>query len=287
VAVSGELFNIGQADRPDVLEVEIQAQRAALDLARAQTHQARIWRSLTAAVGAPELPLRPLAGDLEADPTGLSREAVVARVLAASPEVRLARLNVDRAQAALDRVRAERIPNLFVRTRVGYNAESFAPGKDVGFEAGVEVGMPLPLFDRQQGNVQTAEADLEHARAEVRRLELALRTELEAALTGYEDARGEVEQYRREILPRAEQSVALYRRGFERMAAAYPQVLIAQRTLYEARAEYTRALVALRRGAALLEGMLLAGGLEAPFHGSVQMPPPTGHIPAAGGRAAE
>jgi outer membrane protein, heavy metal efflux system len=212
---------------------------------------------------------------------------VMARVLTESPEVRRAQANVDRARAARERVRAERVPNLFVRSKLGYNAEPSASGKDVGFEAGIEIGVPLPLFDRQQGNLRSAEADLEHAQREVERLGLVLRTQLAAALKSYADARVEVERYRREIVPRAEQSVALYRRSFGRMAAAYPQVLIAQRSLYRVRAEYILALVDLWRSATALDGLLLEGGLDAPFHSTVQMPPPTGHLPTPAGRPAD
>jgi cobalt-zinc-cadmium efflux system outer membrane protein len=287
VEISEELYSVGQADRPDVLEVEMQAQRTEGELAKARSHQRRIWRVLAATVGDPTLPLGRLEGDLELAPPSLDAEAVVAKVLRESPEVRLAQVNLTRARAAADRVRAERIPNLFVRTKLGYNSESYAPGKDVGFEAGVEIGIPLPLFDRQQGNLTSAEADREHARAEVRRLELAIRTELATALRAYEDAREEAARYRQEILPRAEQSVTLYSKGFQQMAAAYPQVLIAQRSLAQARVEYTQALVDLWRGATLLDGMLLSGGLDAPFHSSVSQPPATGHVPTSGGRVAD
>jgi cobalt-zinc-cadmium efflux system outer membrane protein len=265
----------------------MQSQRADLELKKTRSQQQRVWRVLAAAVGDPALPLAPLEGDLTSNLPRVDGEAVAARMLRESPEIRQTQVNVQRAQAALERVRAERIPNFFVRTRVGYNSEAFAPGKDVGFETGVEIGVPLPIFDRHQGNLVTAQADLEHARGEVRRLELTLRSELASALRSYEDARAEVEGYEREILPRAQKSFELYRARFRQMAAAYPQVLIAQRTLFQTRTEYTRALVELWRTAALLEGMLLSGGLDAPFHTSVTQPPATGHLPASAGRAIE
>jgi len=228
-----------------------------------------------------------LDGDLTANPPRLDGDAVLARVLRDSPEIRQAQVNVERARAALERVRAERIPNLFVRTRLGYNSEQNTPGKAVGFETGIEIGVPLPLFDRQQGNLATAQADLEHAQAEQRRLELTLRSDLATVIRTYEDARVEVERYEREILPRAQQSYDLYRKGFQQMAAAYPQVLIAQRLVFQSRAEYTQALVEVWRTASLLEGMLLSGGLEAPFHSAVQPPPATGPIPSSSGRPGE
>jgi outer membrane protein TolC len=46
------------------------------------------------------------------------------------------------------------------------------------------------------------------------------------------------------------------------MAAAYPQVLIAQRMLQRTRVEYVQALVAVWRSAILLDGLLLRGGLD-------------------------
>ena len=287
VGVSGQLYNVGQADRPDVLEVEIQAQRAEIELSKAQSQQQRVWRMLAAVVGEPTLPMTKLDGDLTSNPPRLDGDAVLARVLRDSPEIRQAQVNVERARAALERVRAERIPNLFVRTRLGYNSEQNTPGKAVGFETGIEIGVPLPLFDRQQGNLATAQADLEHAQAEQRRLELTLRSDLATVIRTYEDARVEVERYEREILPRAQRSYDLYRKGFQQMAAAYPQVLIAQRLVFQSRAEYTQALVELWRTASLLEGMLLSGGLEAPFHSAVQPPPATGPIPSSGGRPGE
>jgi cobalt-zinc-cadmium efflux system outer membrane protein len=96
-----------------------------------------------------------------------------------------------------------------------------------------------------------------------------------------------VARYEREIVPRAQRSYELYRRSFQQMAAAYPQVLIAQRTLYQSRVEHVQALVDLWRGATVLDGMLLSGGLDAPFHSSVQLPPPTGHVPTAASRAVD
>src|SRR5262249_9731935 len=57
VGVSGQLFNVGQADRPDVLDVEIQSQRAEIELSKAQSQQQRVWRMLSAVVGEPTLPM--------------------------------------------------------------------------------------------------------------------------------------------------------------------------------------------------------------------------------------
>jgi cobalt-zinc-cadmium efflux system outer membrane protein len=154
VEISEELFNIGQADRPDVLEVEVEAARAELEVARAETELARAWQALAAMVGDPGLPRRPLVGDLEAELPVVDVEAVRVQLLRDSPELKVARARLERTRAALERARADRIPNFFVRGGLGYNFERFNGGGDVGVEAFFELGIPLPIFDRNQGQHQ-------------------------------------------------------------------------------------------------------------------------------------
>lgn len=264
VEISEQLYNIGQADRPDVLEVSIEAERADLELARAENDLGRVWHELAAMVGQPDLPLQPLAGDLEADLPVVDETAVRARILNESPELKIARTRVEHAKASLARARADRIPNFFVRAGAGYNAERSSLGRDVGPEFRLEVGVPLPIFDRNQGNITTAESQLRLAEAELRRIELTLRTRLAGSLRSYRDALGVAERYRAGVLLRAQQSYQLYLDRFQQMAAAYPQVLIAKRTLGQVRAEFVRSLVDLRQQAVVLDGLLLTGGLDAP-----------------------
>ena len=71
-------------------------------------------------------------------------------------------------------------------------------------------------------------------------------------------------QYEKQIVPQAQSAYDLYRTSFRAMAAAYPQVLIAQRTLFQVRVEYVHALVNTWQNAVLLRGYLLNGALDAP-----------------------
>jgi cobalt-zinc-cadmium efflux system outer membrane protein len=171
---------------------------------------------------------------------------------------------VEHAKASLARVRADRIPNFFIRAGAGYSFERTEAGRDVGSEFRVEVGVPLPIFDRNQGTIVQAEAQQRVAEAELRRLELGLRSRLAAAFRSYRDARRTVERYRAVVLGAAQQSYELFSARAQEMAAAYPQVMIARRTLGQVRAEHVRALIEARHAAVLLEGFLLTGGLDAP-----------------------
>src|SRR6202163_230403 len=68
VETSRQLANVGQADAPDVLESEVEAQQAQLAVTMAEQNQQRVWKALAAVVGNPRLPLMKIEGNLEDTP---------------------------------------------------------------------------------------------------------------------------------------------------------------------------------------------------------------------------
>jgi cobalt-zinc-cadmium efflux system outer membrane protein len=264
VQTSEQLYNVGQADRPDVIEVQIEAQRAQVEAQRAEHEVDRAWEALAAMVGQPDLSRATLVGDLEAALPEVDEASIRTRIIEGSPELKIAHARVEHAKASLARARAERIPNFFVRAGAGYNSEHYAPGKDVGAEFRVELGVPLPIFDRNLGNITTAEGQLKVAEGELRRIELSLRTRVASAMRNYRDALRGVEGYRQGVLAQSQQAYEMYLRRFRQMAASYPQVLIAQRALAQVRVDYVRTLVDLWQNATLLNGLLLMDGLTSP-----------------------
>ena len=265
VTVSQQLFNVGAADRPDLLEGEIEAQQAQLALVGARNSQDRTWRRLAQVVGDPTLVPQPLAGNIDAVLPTLDRERALETLVRDSPELRAAKAAVERAELALQRARKEPFPDLIVRAGPRYNRELLELGpQPVGWEAFVDIGLTVPLFDRNQGNVAVADAELVHARAEVVRLELTLRSRLADVFEQYSTALQRAHVYRTEIVPRAQEAHNLFRTRFRETAAAYPQVLIAQRTLVQVTEDYLDALEVGWRAVVQIQGLLLMGGLDAP-----------------------
>ena len=264
VTTSRQLQNVGQADLPDVLEIEIEEHNAEIALMSARNEQRQIWVQLASVVGDPTLNITPLEGDLENLPA-FDAQQTLARLLAESPEVKIANAEITRAEFALQRARREPIPNLNIEGGLHYNRELLEVGqRPIGTQGSIAVGIRLPLFDRNQGNVEAARADLERAQRETDRVALSLRSRLAVALRQYQDAQIIVEKYRVEMLPRARRAYELYLAGFRQMAAAYPQALIAQRTLLQLQDGYDEALSDLWGRAVEIEGLLLEGGLQAP-----------------------
>ncbi len=268
VEITKELYNVGQADRPDQLEIEIEAERSEIDFLRAQNDWLRSWRSLAAMVGNPELAPARLADGPEDGLAALNEVQLLDTLLTGSPEFRVAQAGVERARAVLSRARAERIPDLFLRGGLGYNYERFdqlppaTAGRRKGAEGRLEVGINVPIFNRNQGGIAAAEAELAIAERDLERLQLVLRSRFASGLREYRNAQQMVERYRTQVVPRARTGYQMYLSSFRQMAAAYPQVLIAQRTLFQVEVEYARALIQLRQAAVGLRGFLLEGGLD-------------------------
>jgi cobalt-zinc-cadmium efflux system outer membrane protein len=179
--------------------------------------------------------------------------------------VKAARAAVERADAALARTRREPAPDLVLRGGPRYNRELLeVNGQPVGWEAAVDVGITIPLFNRNQGAVAASRAELGRVRNDVTRLELVLRSRFADAFDGYLTNLRRAETYKTEIMPRADQSYRLYLARYRDMAAAYPQVLVAQRTLFQASEQYVTAAEMAWMASLQLQGLLVEGGLDAP-----------------------
>ena len=162
------------------------------------------------------------------------------------------------------------------------NGELLEPvRRAVGLQGFAEVGVQIPIFNRNQGNVQAARANIDRAQEERKRVDLALRERSAFVLQMYRNSRIMVEQYRNQLLPRAQKAYELIVQKYGLMTASYPQVLITQRTLFQLQSDYISALEALWMNAIGLRGFLLTDGLEAPARpGEIDMPIREINLPA-------
>src|SRR3984957_8019127 len=274
VETSRQLANVGQADTPDVLESEVESQQAELAVTMAEQNQLRVWKALSAVVGNPRLPLMRLEGKLEDTPSVKADERVE-KIVNESPAVRIADLGVKRAEAALGRANRESIPDLQIRAGMQQNNELlFEPnGKSVGLQGFADVGVRIFIFNRNQGNISTAKADIERAKREVERVKLVLRERAASVVQNYTFSQTAVDRYKNQMIPRAQKAYEMYTKKYQEMAAAYPQVLIAQRTLMQLEVSYIAALETFATSSVSLQSYMLTDGLEAPSQpGGIDQP---------------
>lgn len=268
------LMNTGQADETEVLETEVEAQRARMSARMQENTLREEWRSLAAAIGQPELPLATVAGDLEKDWPELNEEQAVEAIAQQSPAVRMADAAETRAQSVLARAKRDPVPDVLVRGGLEYNHETLGSVPYAkGWEGLAEVSLQIPVFNRNQGNVAAANADIERAGQEKRRISLTLRERAATVVDQYANARLMAVEYRDEMLPRAKKAYSLMVDKYGQMLASYPRVLDSQRKLYELQIEYIAALEGVWTSGLALQGFLLTDGLEAPARpGEVDRP---------------
>jgi cobalt-zinc-cadmium efflux system outer membrane protein len=256
VRAADALLTAMEVSRVDVLQARIEADGARLLLVRAQNRELAAWRRLAAVLGAPDLPLRQLSGDLETGLPELSWSQSLGRLLAESPELATAQALVGRAQWSLRRATAEPIPNIDTQSSVQYDD---ATGFSV---ANVQIGVPYPLFNANQGNIRRMQSELISAKAEVSRLQLSLQNRLATAFERYTNARAQVQIYAQQILPSARQSLELVAIGYRQGEFNYLTLLTAQRTFFQTNQAYLEALREQWQSAIAIDTLLLGESLQ-------------------------
>ena len=121
---------------------------------------------------------------------------------------------------------------------------------------------------------------MDRAQREVERVKLALRERAASVVQSYTYSQTAVARYKNEMIPRAQKAYDMYGKKYQQMAAAYPQVLIAQRTLMQLEVSYVNALESFATNSVALEAYLLTDGLEAPSQpGEIDRPVREMNIP--------
>ena len=174
----------------------------------------------------------------------------IRRRLATAPVLTRARLEVDRRSALAELERTRRISNVTVSIGAQRVEEL---GRN---QAIVGLSVPLPLFDRNQGNLLEALRRTDKARDELAATEIRLSTELAQAHERLKALSLEVSSLQTEILPGAQSAYEAASKGYELGKFSFLEVLDAQRTFFQARSQYLRALADAHRAAAEIDRVL-------------------------------
>ena len=239
--VAQQLHNIGQADDTEVLQAEIEDQQAEIGVVTEENNLRRLWTGLLAVIGNPGVPAGGVTGGLDTGLPQLSEERALDSILKDSPAVKIAQAGVARAEATLKRARVETIPDIELKGGLQQNSESLGCGK-VGLQGFAEIGVELHIFDRNQGNVQAARAEVERARHELQRVDLDLRDQTSSMYRDYQNAKVIADRYGTEILPRARKAYELMLQRYGLTLASFTSVLNLQRMLFRLETDYIAAL---------------------------------------------
>lgn len=244
-----------QGNRVDLLQSRVEARSARILLENSKNDKTAAWRSLSAIVGVSDLKESPIAGDLNAKLPEIEFDQTFEGLKAESPEVAAAQIRVDRARLALQRAFAERKPNVEVQASVQHDN---ATEDEI---AGIQAGIPLPFWNRNQGGIRHAQAEVVAAESDVSRVEQSLKRRLAKAFQRYENAKQQVKSYELDILPDAKASLDLVTAGYTAGEFGYFILLTSQRTYFQTNLAYLESLRELNRERAIIDGLLLTTSL--------------------------
>jgi len=190
-------------------------------------------------------------GELRRDVTSISRDALRDRALASRPDVLALRRDEARSAADLRLQIAEGKVDYTLSGEVHHQHQPGPPDAS-GFLYGVYASVPLPIFNRNQGEVARARQEGLQITARLRALEADVAQEVDAAFESYGAARDVVQTIEAQMLSQAgdvrRTTEYAYRRGemsFVEFLDAVRTFNETMRTYNEARAEYARSLYTL------------------------------------------
>jgi cobalt-zinc-cadmium efflux system outer membrane protein len=224
---------LGESPRLDLVRTEtevLNAQRAR-DSAAVRVTQAKL--ALANLIGIPPGDVYALRGGIGGEPALPTLESLRDQITRDNPQIQQALAEQERARSRLQLERDLRMPAPTLQA--GYLQE---PDKEV---TRFGLALPLPLFNRREGQIAEALAEAKVADAQLRARELALTRELDAVYGRFLIARQQVETFEGGLLERAQRTLeaaeAAYRFG-ERGIIEY---LDAQRTFRAVRQDYVNA----------------------------------------------
>ncbi|SOY68126.1 TolC family protein [Cupriavidus taiwanensis] len=236
---------------------------APLEATRARVEQANAELELAEATGALQSARQSLAalwgdsvprfaqarGDLDALPSRPAPAALQA-ALEDSPLLEASRLAAERSRADVAVQRSRQYPDVTVSLGAKRDNEANRNMAVLG------VAIPLPLFDRNQGNLYAALRRADGAQDAHAATRVRLQGELKQASTQLSVSRAAAQTLQASVLPAAEQAYAAASRGFEAGKFNFLDVLDAQRTLFQARIRYLDVLARTYDAAASIDRIL-------------------------------
>jgi outer membrane protein, heavy metal efflux system len=186
------------------------------------------WKQLVADMGIRQLPLGAVEGQVDRLIPYYDYDEVLAHVLHNHTNILTARANLDQARYNLKFARVTPVPDVEVRADL-WKEHMIQPFQNYFT---LSVGIPFPIWDRNQGNIMNASAAMVRAVEGPHAAEVTLTTNLATAYATYKNNLFAMDYYRRNILP---DQVRYYRGVFQRRridpTAAFGDLVQAQQML--------------------------------------------------------
>ena len=251
-----------EGTRTDYLQAKVQLETVRLNFEEAELRYAAAWEQLATMIGEPSMQPVPLVGDLSEDVPKLDLETCWQELLAQSPQLRAAECELGHGWATLREARAIAVPNVTLQAVADYDRATSAS------TLSTLVALPVPIFNRNQGNIDKAAADIRADQADICRIQLVLRDQLADSFRRYQTSLRQTQRLKQSILPNAEENLSLCQQLFSKGQTAFAPVLAAQQSYFKSKVAYVEAQTELHKVVTEIQGLQLTGGLNPAAIGS-------------------
>ncbi|PYM10086.1 MAG: hypothetical protein DME18_16945 [Verrucomicrobia bacterium] len=166
------------------------------------------------------------------------------------PDLLAAEAGLKRAEADLQMQRALRIPDPTIQWMYEHEPPDQPNTVGLGFS------FPLPLWNRNQGGIRSAEVSRAQVRLALAKVKSQIASEIESARLSYQDSANRWRRYREEIRPRSEEVREAVSFAYEKGGAALLDLLTAERNDNEVRLATARAAAETAVAAATFKAAL-------------------------------
>jgi cobalt-zinc-cadmium efflux system outer membrane protein len=186
------------------------------------------------------------AGELPVVSSQASPAELLERARLNRPDLAAKLRELERAEAEIALRRREIFPN----PSVGISFRREGTGDKIAMGS---LAIPLPIFNRRQGELESLEARRIQARAELVALETDIRKEVDQALNQWTTALESFQLFQREIIERTEENFKLLEAAYRERKIDFAQALIMENDLIAANLSYLDTSLALRDAAIRLQ----------------------------------
>lgn len=251
--VAQQRVSEGEAAPVERALLQVEVGRLTADRLLAASAGARATGALKLAAGLNPQELLSLRGDLTAPRASLSLDAAIATALEQRPDLRAARAEERRAEADHDLARAGRTPDVIGLVRYAQTDSRFdqfgttaagqiVPVQDRDHTITVGVSIPLAFANRNQGNIEAAQAQRQAAGLRRQFLEESVRTEVRAAYAQYVAASQALAAFDQDVVKQAQEGVTIIRASYDLGEVQLLDLLQEQRRFLDTQKAYTEIL---------------------------------------------
>ncbi len=240
-AISDEVYQAqrtlvagGESALYEPLQLRVLSVLASNNVLTAKNSLTAFWRQIAAMVGTPELLPATVAGSIDMNVPQIELQQAIDMMLAQNADLTAAQYRISSNQYNLRLQQATPIPDVTVYSALQRDSTSPLTPNRTTFN--LQVSVPVPVFNRNQGNITSARATLVNADRNYFTVKNQLQADLADAYNRYITSKAIVTNYRDAILP---DQVRVYRATYSRFRIAgqevdFAQVVVTQQTLVQA-----------------------------------------------------